>query len=543
MKHFFFTIITLIFAVSFGYAQPALSGDYYIPQGAHPQGFATVGDAVTSLNANGASGTVNFILDADTLRENSFTFNASLSVTNNVVIKPAPARDVYLIVAAGASMGNGIQMIGFDKGYVTFDGSNNGSTSRNLIVTTETDAVAVPFGLNTANADTVVLKNLIIKNLDNVATNFRYGAVINDKGGVWGFRVENCQIGTAARPVRRDGLAPWGASAAPTYNQFSIVNNEIYCGTRGIATLYLTECEIIGNTINILPTTAGATDTYNHGIYITGAVGNTTIHSNFINCLEKTLNATAYLIGIAFAGNASDSTDIISVANNMINVGAADETRYVYGIGLRSAGNMGNFKIYNNTILINNNVSTFASHGIGNHTNGTGPVKIDLKDNIIINNHAGNVGSSAIGIIPATSVLTSDYNLLLANQNLVNYQGTLYANLAAWQATLQDVNSVSKSVSFVSAADLHLAGASNGDFDLAGIPLDGITIDIDGDTRSLTFPYMGADEASNEIPVELTAFSASTNNGTIVLKWSTTTETNNQGFEVQRKSTGEYETL
>ena len=56
-----------------------LAGDYYIPQGGNPHGFATIFDAVTSLNVNGATGTVNFILDADTLRESSFTFNANLS--------------------------------------------------------------------------------------------------------------------------------------------------------------------------------------------------------------------------------------------------------------------------------------------------------------------------------------------------------------------------------------------------------------------------------------------------------------------------------
>ena len=101
----------------------------------------------------------------------------------------------------------------------------------------------------------------------------------------------------------------------------------------------------------------------------------------------------------------------------MINIGAADETRSTYGIGLRSAGNMGNLKIYYNTIVINNNASTLTSYGIGNHTNGTGSVNIDLKNNIIINNHSGNVGSSAIGLIPATSVLVSDYNVLNSNQN------------------------------------------------------------------------------------------------------------------------------
>ena len=38
------------------------------------------------------------------------------------------------------------------------------------------------------------------------------------------------------------------------------------------------------------------------------------------------------------------------------------------------------------------------------------------------------------------------------------------------------------------------------------------------------------------IPVELTNFSANTNNGLVVLNWATATETNNQGFEVQRRT-------
>ncbi len=93
-------------------------------------------------------------------------------------------------------------------------------------------------------------------------------------------------------------------------------------------------------------------------------------------------------------------------------------------------------------------------------------------------------------------MLTSDYNDLLSNQNLVNYQGTLYADLTAWQVTTQDLNSVSKAVNFVSATDLHLTGASDGDFDLAGTPIVGITTDIDGDTRGTEYPYKGADEAT-----------------------------------------------
>lgn len=519
-----------------------LAGDYYIPQGANPQGFPTLEDAVASLNINGASGTVNFLLDADTLRENTFTFNADLSVDDNVVIKPAPGRDVVLFVTAGASQGNGIQMIGFNKGYVTFDGSNNGTNSRNLIVSTEQDAVAVPFGLNTANADYVVLKNLMIKNIVNVPLNFRYGAVINDVGGVLGFHVENCQIGTPEKPVRRDGLAPWGGGATP--NSFTFLNNEINAGVRGVATIYLIDSEIRGNTINLIPTgLTGGTDAYNHGIYITGAQGVLDINENVINCLTKTTVATSYLIGIAFAGNSEGGTDWINIFNNMINVGAVDETRPAYGIGLRSSLPMGNLKIYHNTILLNNNASTLVSYGIGNHTNGTGPVNIDLKNNIIISNHNGNTGSSAIGLIPATSVLVSDYNNLYSTQNLVNFAGTLYADLPAWQVTARDLNSVSKMVNFVSATDLHLTGASIGDFDLAGTGIPEVPFDIDGDTRDANFPYMGADEGPIPLPVELVSFAATVDNGIVTLKWTTASEMNNRGFEIERSTVGEFITI
>lgn len=469
-----------------------LAGDYYIPKGSNAQGFSTLAEAVLALNTYGAVGPVTFLLDADTLREESFTFTADLTAETDLVVKPAPSRNVVLIVAPGASRGNGPQMIGFDKGYVTFDGSNDGSDSRNLIITNE-EYADVPLGLNTADADMIVLKNLIIKNLDNGVKNFKYGAVTNDVAGIEGFTVENCQIGSAEFPVWRDGVAIWGSSTSPT--QGIVLNNEIYAGARGIATYVVNDCVFSGNTIHMLPTTSATTYSYVHGIYLTGASGPTIIHGNTINCLEAASVSGSYVVGIAFAGNSEGEGEIISVVNNMINVGAADETYATYGIGFRSANNMGNIQAYHNTILLNDNASTVASHAVGNHTNGTGPVTLELKNNIIINNHSGNTGSSAIGLIPTGSDLTSDYNLLVSNQNFVNYQGTNYADLAAWQATSQDVHSVSKIVEFVSATNLHLAGTSIGDIDLAGIPLATVTADIDGDTRSTIAPYMGADEA------------------------------------------------
>jgi hypothetical protein len=43
------------------------------------------------------------------------------------------------------------------------------------------------------------------------------------------------------------------------------------------------------------------------------------------------------------------------------------------------------------------------------------------------------------------------------------------------------------------------------------------------------------------VPVELTSFSASSDKNDIILTWNTATEVNNQGFEIQRKTAGEFE--
>ncbi|GMV00334.1 MAG: hypothetical protein AMXMBFR51_30660 [Ignavibacteriota bacterium] len=45
------------------------------------------------------------------------------------------------------------------------------------------------------------------------------------------------------------------------------------------------------------------------------------------------------------------------------------------------------------------------------------------------------------------------------------------------------------------------------------------------------------------VPVELTSFTASADFGVVELRWFTATETNNQGFEVQRSAGGEFETI
>lgn len=54
---------------------------------------------------------------------------------------------------------------------------------------------------------------------------------------------------------------------------------------------------------------------------------------------------------------------------------------------------------------------------------------------------------------------------------------------------------------------------------------------------------ISVDTSDTNIPVELTSFNAVANNGNVNLSWSTATETNNKGFEIERNSGNEFETI
>jgi len=58
----------------------------------------------------------------------------------------------------------------------------------------------------------------------------------------------------------------------------------------------------------------------------------------------------------------------------------------------------------------------------------------------------------------------------------------------------------------------------------------------DGDTTALIMQKVYDYLVMNIIPVELTSFAANVNGNSVSLTWSTATETNNSGFEVQKKS-------
>ena len=129
-----------------------------------------------------------------------------------------------------------------------------------------------------------------------------------------------------------------------------------------------------------------------------------------------------------------------------------------------------------------------------------------------------------------TGNLTSNYNDLFVTAggglfkigkigSLSQGTGTELTLLSDWTtATGRDTpNSIPGDPKFISATNLHINTAIATPVESAGTPIAGITTDIDGDTRNVTTPDIGADEGTFIAPVtndmQATAFIDPTNGG------------------------------
>ncbi len=118
---------------------------------------------------------------------------------------------------------------------------------------------------------------------------------------------------------------------------------------------------------------------------------------------------------------------------------------------------------------------------------------------------------------------------------LIYFEGVEYISLNSFHSvTGLDENSQRLEVVFTSDADLHLSGTSIGNPLLTGSYDPEIALDIDGQLRSSSSPYKGADEADFPLPVELGMFTSALQNNNVTLHWQTVTEQNNYGFEIER---------
>jgi len=526
--------------------QSSLSGTYTVGSGGN---YATLSAAVTAYNNSCLTGPVVFSLtDASYTTVSGETFpitigaNSFASSTNTLTIRPATGVAAAISGTSGASASALIRLNGAD--YVIIDGLNTGGSSLSIENTSTTGGTAVVW-ISSAGAGLGATNNQIkntslragVSSSASSSTNtygiVMSGATLNSTHSsiTAGADNDNNTISGNSFTRMRYGIYTIGASAANP-NLGTVISSNIIgpsafgtdaIGKGGIVVREEDGIQITGNEIRFVggDFANATTGTDRVGIAL-AADANWTPTSVFVKNAVITKNKlhdivderTFSAVAIAVAGiDGSNPTNNL-VANNFVyNVKAngtgSDQTA---GIGL-SAGTSD--RVVFNTVYLTGDTDpnasasapTASSFGITiSSTSASNPL---IRNNIV---YMDLTSSSATTLPMAAINQPSFYNWGTGNSNFndlyiqpSNTQariacnggsgGTFFTALTNWQTVIsQDANSVSIAPVFVSGTDLHLVPASNSTLDALGTTVSGVTDDIDGDTRNISTPDMGADE-------------------------------------------------
>lgn len=411
----------------------------------------------------------------------------------------------------------GLELTG---GLSSIRGNTIGHASTPNSIQTSQLGVIISIWLNSAN-NTAQIYNNTIANINSTGTTTAVGHN--------GIRVTTAVVTNPL--VIRDNII----------SNLSAANLTTGTGTAsmvGILSVYAgTNQTISNNAVSGLSNSAAAATSV-FGINVSNASGAGSITGNKISNLKNTSTSnTAQVTGIHL-----DLTSGWSVVNNMIALGGSNDSAFILsGIQDKSAGTAN--AIYYNTVSISGN-AFISSAGASQAYRRTTTSVATVRNNIFANTRTGGTGNYAIANINATPATgwKANYNdLYAANTATIGLWITTATDLATWKTTsLHDTSSVSLAPAFVSATDLHLTSPSLGDFNLAGRPLAGITTDIDGQSRSGVFPYMGADESVTNVlmTVELVNLSAHKIKDDVLLTWATASENNAHYFDIERSVDG-----
>jgi trimeric autotransporter adhesin len=477
------------------------------------------------------TGKVNFILDATYLwsEENTFPVHLEPFVgagpAKTITLKPAPLTSPVIYANSGTSV---LKINGAD--YFTIDGSNNGSTSKDLTL------YYLPAAINAA-----VVWIASATEIDGATHN----------------TVKNCVIqGSASNTLMYAGIFS-GGTASIEYNYYALSpnsyntfeNNNFFWARNGIAALGKSTTEPdegLNIKNNQLGNDASGEGLTRHGIYIenqasgliagnhiqnvtydnlfywvTGIyLSNTksmTLSANKIHNVRLTANATSYWVDGIYqnaplfntSGNPSANTYVNNVIYDLTSNGASS---YYNVVGIHNVNGWGDQYYYNSVYLAgplnqtgSSNGSMSACFSNGQGVNGLSTNNIEVKDNVFYinsNNSSGvNHHYAHYSVLSTYAGSNLDYNLLLdsvtgtAIGHVGHFNSSDQDNISQWRAaTSQDNASLSLDPMFISATDL--APQTGSPLLEAGIPVPGITTDFTGAPRNGLHPSIGAYEVA-----------------------------------------------
>ncbi len=354
-----------------------LSGTYTVGVAGN---YPTLTAAVNAYNTNCIGGPIIFSL-IDPTYSGSETFpiviqqNGTASAVNTLTIKPAAATTVAITGSANSPL---IKVLG---NYVTFDGSNNGTNTRDLTISNT--SVTTPGVFWFGSVGTVPIINSTLKNC---------------------ILINGAQTSTAV--VVSDGTT---SGTAGYFNNITIQNNSVQ---RAFIGIYAITVVATGNGSGTLITqndlnTAGTNSIRLVGLYAQGTDG-VTISNNNIGNIVNTLDA-ANVNGI-FIATGAVNTNIVGNTINTISGSLANP------VGIR---------LVNGVAASNGNVTGNTVSGITSSFGGAGPCSgiqvsasatggYTIARNIVSNIKSTNTGGWGSNGIQLSSSLTA------ANISLVN---------------------------------------------------------------------------------------------------------------------------
>ncbi|MCX7833687.1 MAG: hypothetical protein N2490_05705, partial [Ignavibacteria bacterium] len=343
--------------------------------------FATITDAVNNLTERGVSGAVTFLLvDANYPSETyPLLINsvAGVSATNTITIKPASGVSATI---SGASASGPIFKI-VNTSYVTIDGSNSGTDTRDLSIenTSTTSPQVVLIGSSgTTPITNITLKNCNIRNGSNTSS----AVIVSDSstagnpGYFNNITIQNNNIRRAYNGIYCNAAVSSGNGSGTliTQNNLNFTGSDairlvcIYAqGIDGISVsnnntgnIYntsdasnitgiwfasgVTNGSINNNNISILNGTSGGP----RGIFVTSNTinCNINIYNNIIDSITTSSSGSSMGIGVSFS-----TTGVNIYRNRISNVSNTNTGGWnAYGIYLGSSSNTANINVYNNLI-------------------------------------------------------------------------------------------------------------------------------------------------------------------------------------------------
>ncbi|AZB10060.1 T9SS C-terminal target domain-containing protein [Chryseobacterium sp. G0162] len=475
--------------------------------------YTTLMNAFEAINAGTHQGAITINVTANVTETATAVLNVSGGVSNytSILIKPATGVDATI---SGSNSTGIIRINGGDN--VTIDGSNNGTSSRNLtisntyVATTGTSpTVIMVTSTTTDGSDNFTIKNT---NLAGSSPSGTVGNIIVAGSTLAAAEVPNNNFTAINNSFVRAQNGIFIIGNNTTTDTGHVVKNNVFGSTvvadkmlfRGIAVQNSQNFEISGNTITgvVLGTNSSSLAT---GILIGANIMNGKVFNNKISDVRST-NTLGYGAAGIYVNSANAASNIL-IYNNIISG--------VAGYGYNGGGaavdngngiainNGGGFKIYYNTVVMNTSQNVAgrpAAFNVSSTVTGAGA--IDLRNNIFVNSQT-QTGEKYVIYSNAANTVFSNIN----NNNYYSSGSNLGYIGAAAKATLADIqagfgsntNSLSVLPIFVSATDFHLSNSGNSALDNKGTPVAEVTLDADGNTRNAATPDLGAFEFTAQI--------------------------------------------